>query len=111
MAKDSRQTKVDRRIYESFSNDELAAASMELLKEQQRMERLRNIIQTVCQHRMELMGVRVLVTEGPVRIKGKLRPDLTNPERDKGNDRGLLIKSVGFQYKEVVERENSPATT
>lgn len=111
MAKESKKTKMDREIYESFSNDQLALAAMRLLEEQQRMERLRNIIKTVCQHRMELMGVRMLPTEGPVRIKGKLRPDLTNTERDQAHDRGLLIKSVGFQYKAVVEQENSPATT
>ena len=113
MTKASKKTKVYREIYESFSNDELAAASMRLLEDQQRMEQLRNIIKTVCQQRMELMGVRILPTEGPVRIKGKLRPDLTDPERDKGHDssRGLLIKSVGFQYKEVVAQENPAATT
>ena len=102
-------TKHVREAYELFTNDELAEAFMQHLEEYKRIERMMNIIKGVAQARMEATGLRILPTSGPIRIKGKLRPDLTMAQLKKGTseDRGVLIRVVGFQYKEVIAKENA----
>ena len=101
-------TKSSRHAFEALSNDGLAAVYMWHLNEKLASERMMNIIKTVAQERMESMGMRILPTDGPFRIKGRLIPDLTEVDNAKGphSERGLLIKSVSFARKEVLPQTN-----
>ena len=98
-------TKAMKRAYGQMSNDQLAAVYMEQEAESRRINRILSVIKSVAQQRMEDTGLRVLPTDGPVRIKGHLFGDLAQhvQDRDSGAGKSLLIKRVSFEYKDVVE--------
>lgn len=110
MAKKKRQTKVMLKAYEQLTNDQLATVYMDQMEEYKRIERTLKVIRSVAQQRMESLSLRELPTDGNIRIKGSLRSDLRPSEIEKGERngvRGILIKKVGFEYKDVVEAQNA----
>lgn len=106
MAKSSQDTANRKEAYQQLDNDSLAAVYMQLDADFRRIQSNMALIKGIAQNRMEAAKVRILPTDGPIRIKGALWPDLPQSEFEKGMRtgglRGMLIKRVGFEYKEVV---------